>query len=75
MALKYDLTHGLQYVLLYLAICDAGYEDRSAEVAFCEEYSIGYWKDSRSASTCQLCPTHVVTNTTGATSQEHCNVG
>ena len=75
MALKYDLTHGLQYVLLYLAICDAGYEDRSAEVAFCEECSIGYWKDSRSASPCQLCPTHVVTNTTGATSQEHCNVG
>ena len=68
--------HNINFILssAHTVICDAGFEVYFTP-GLCEPCRMGYWKDARSIDLCQLCPEHLVTNGTGATSEAECNLG
>ena len=77
----------ITFIVYSLGICDAGFEEdlqlivndegkvTNNGTGICVPCGIGYWKNVRSAGRCQLCPVHLVTNGTGATSDVYCNLG
>lgn len=65
----------IKYGLLFVAYCDSGQEKINDS---CEDCQIGYFKDNVNDglfAACQVCPIDRITNGTGSTSQNDCNIG